>query len=150
MNGEESGFSIRDYLDVRVLRREFPDLRDFWDGNWLRARVLIRDEHSRVEFEEMCLRTDEVRRFLKGLQRVLSGESDTMSLSPSESWWDVRMEKSDQYGHFILRLAARFLPDRAGCSTSHAYEFEIDQTDLKILGKQLSQTLQEYPVVGEP
>jgi hypothetical protein len=150
MSFQESGFSVRNYLEVTVLRYEFPDVKDFWDGNWVRVRVVIQDEHSRVAFENACLRTDEVRRLRDGLQRVLAGKCGTVLLAPRESWWDVGVAKSDEYGHFILRLSARFLRDRDRCSVSHAYEFEIDQTDLRSLENQLSRTLQEYPVIGEP
>lgn len=149
MSQNECGFSIREWLRVTVLGRKSPSRLDYCGGNWLRVQVHIHDNNSQVEFEDACLRTDEIRRLRGAVQGLLEGKNETVSLEPIESKWSITLTKPDGRGHFVVQFTGTFWRRGRACSTEHRYEFGIDQTDLQILEKQLFLILQDYPVVGE-
>ena len=74
------GFSI--WIDDR----EFPDLDDYWDSNWLHIRAVVEASGARVKCDGPILRNtdfDQFRSQLEVLHRSLQGEARLEGLEPN-------------------------------------------------------------------
>src|SRR5207247_1876304 len=58
-----------DSLAVVGIRRAIPAATDYWDGNWLIARVVLRAGHVSADFP-LSIRTEEVATFLAEAARL--------------------------------------------------------------------------------
>lgn len=73
-------------LRLWVRGREFPDARDYWDGNWLNIVAVCSYPGARMELTGSYLRTDEVQRFMQDcarLHRELTGQVRLGTLEPN-------------------------------------------------------------------
>ncbi|NKX17438.1 hypothetical protein HGG75_27600 [Ochrobactrum pseudogrignonense] len=74
-----SGFSL--WIDGR----QFPDVSDFWDGNWLMVRARMEANGARVECEGPVLMTVDIKEFrdqLTAMAASLTGEATLKGLEP--------------------------------------------------------------------
>jgi len=132
-------------VSVSPSRREFPELADYWDGNWVYATISIVAGGFRGEFEAQ-LRTEEFVRFrdeLGPLHNSLVGRAkfDTM-----EEWLSIDIA-GDGKGHFHADCVAIDMP---GTGNRLTFGIDFDQTDLpEILGG-LNAITKAFPVVGAP
>ena len=144
-----TGFRIggeeQEYVQLEILRRAVPDASDYWDGNWLVARITVAVGAFRGAYEAN-VRADELRDFsdeLHRLQHELRGEAmfDTMEEQ-------IKLHcVGDGYGHIQVQGEAC---DEAGVGNRLMFTLAVDQTDLQPTLRHLERALAEYPVRGAP
>ena len=137
------GNAERERVVITVLGREHPSAQDFDDGNWLVARVAVAAGAWSGECRA-SLRSEEFAALLAGvreLERTLRGEA---AFAPLEPWLTLRLE-GDGLGH--VTVSGRADDDVAIGNKLH-FHFELDQTYLGPLIKDLEAVMTEYPVIG--
>ena len=139
------GGSEAEYLDVQILRRSWPEASDYWDGNWLVARVRIAVGAFSGSFEA-SFRTDDLSRFRSEAATLYEELKGAARFSPLEEQLLLEMT-CDKAGHVFVDAQAR---DVAGTGTRIIFELDMDQTELKVLVGQLDAILDNFPVVGSP
>jgi hypothetical protein len=139
IGGEESEF-----LSITVLGRSHPECNDFWDGNWLRARVEIAVGGFRALV--ICdLRSEELRQFHCDLARLQETTRGVAEFFTMERWLFLRVV-GDGRGHVLFQCKVN---DNAGIGNTLSCELNVDQTFVRLFLGQLAIALQVYPVVGE-
>ncbi len=130
-------------LQIWIHGRQFPDLNDYWDGNWLRATVHCKAKGSSVWVSGPIIHLSELHGWLVSTQAMnesLKGEANLDCMEPELS---VSL-KAEGLGH--INMEVNITPDHL--SQDHKYHFEIDQSYLSELIKSCQAILQRYPVRG--
>jgi hypothetical protein len=142
--GKTSG----DFLVVAPTRRKYPDLEDFWDGNWVDASVRIRAGAFRVEYEAQFRMTEfeAFRQQLALLHDRLEGEALFDSL---EHWLEIRVV-GDSKGHLSAKCIARDSCGGADMANTLHFDLSFDQTETPPMLNALDEILRRFPVIGRP
>jgi hypothetical protein len=138
------GTEENEYLTIEVSGRSHPDCTDFWDGNWLRAKVEVASGgfRGRVSGD---LRAEEFSRFYEELSRLRESLRGTAGFATLEGWLSIRVV-GDGRGH--MRFECRIM-DQPGIGNFLTCTFDLDQTFLEPTLLRLRETLDRYPVIGE-
>jgi hypothetical protein len=139
------GRPAADHVCIRPICRERPSSTDYWDGNWLSVEVAIRSGAFRGNYRAN-LRSDELARLLEGLAHLSQNLSGEAALQSMEQWIDLQLV-GDGKGHFHVTGYVRDLP---GTGNRLTFDFEIDQTELGPIVRDLEAILGEFPVKGDP
>jgi len=150
LTGDEQLFFIigkdtSDFLKVEVLDYEHPALSEYWDANWLKAKIKLKIGAFSANYLAQ-LQTTNFREFQNGLETLykdLIGEAQFYSL---EDWLRIKLS-GDGIGHFSLDCQASDFP---GTGSRLEFEMQIDQTEIPLLVRQLSEILERFPVKGKP
>lgn len=142
-------FHIRDMLRVDVWGRQFSDLHDYYDGNWLEVTISARDDQSQVSVSGPNLTLIELADLHLQCLELLAGKRTTTTLSIWEPVLHLRISKIDELGHFelIVSVITESYENPDGASR-HRYYRHIGQSDVQILVKELDAVLLEFPVRG--
>lgn len=124
--------------------RQFPEVEDYHDGNWLRVTAHCSALGASVWAHGALLSVADVAEFGDGCAAMLRGESRSVGLVPFEPELKVSLEVSDSVGHICAQV--EITPDHL--SQSHRFEFEVDQSYLPDIIKQCLEIMQEYPSRG--
>ncbi len=130
-------------LELRLIERMNPTSSDRWDGNWLRARILVRAGGFSADVTA-SLRSDDFPPFrdaVAQLDRTLKGSAEFRTI---ESWLALELE-GDGRGHVELRGE---LVDWPGSENRLHFHIELDQTALAPLLRSLDEVIARFPVVG--
>jgi hypothetical protein len=131
---ELAGFTLA------VLRRQFPDAKDYWDGNWLLVTCTCQASGSFVEAKEPFVRVDEIEMLLKLLEELHSGIQTTCKLNCMEPELSLSFETTQHGGiYFVVQLSPNNIEQ------SHRFRFDIDQSYLPSAINQCRVILQQYP-----
>jgi hypothetical protein len=139
------GHESSDHLSVLVLGRTHPGTTDYWDGNWIRCRIVVRADPFHGEFTG-DLRTDE----LAGLREDLALLSADLAGEIAFANMDGHLAfavTGDGIGHFVVRGEASREP---GSGQVLSFRLLLDQTDLPPILADLERALHRYPVQGDP
>lgn len=127
-----------DRIIVRILRREFPDDHDVWDGNGLIAALDVRVRSFAAQFEGF-LRTDELSDFRTGLERLVETGAGTAELDSMEDTVNLRVRiEGDE-----AEIEGDVTEAPGGWCT---LSFRLYVDDLRPMVKQLAEIEREYPV----
>jgi len=132
-------------ISIWIDGRESPDTDDFWEGNWLNARVLVEARGASVELRHTLIRIDELAAFdaqLQALYRELKGAAVFACL---ESHLAIRLA-GDGRGHFTIEVD---LTPEIGFQR-HWFEFSTDQSYLPEVLAGLERVLKTYEARGTP
>src|SRR6185436_1288811 len=72
-------------LKISILGRQFPDIQDYWDGNWLDVIACCEGDGSRVEVRGPFIHLDELKRWkdeLESFRRTLTGSVELQTIEP--------------------------------------------------------------------
>ncbi|MCK9901172.1 hypothetical protein MXD63_13915 [Frankia sp. Cpl3] len=133
-----------DHVLIRVVGRMFPEVGDYWDGNWLTSPITARLRGFTADLDA-ALRGDELRSFREQLQcvhRKICGRAELVS---TEEWIALNV-LCERNGHLTV---GGELGD--GSATRNKLLFSLpglDQTDLPPLIDALLAVEQRFPVVG--
>jgi hypothetical protein len=139
------GGSDHEYVRVELLGWSSPDSDDYWDGNWLFARVSLAVGGFRGGYQAN-FRTDELDRFLKQLGHLHSKLKGEAVFDTLEGQLRLRCV-GDGRGHIAVTGEAQ---DEAGLGHRLAFTLELDQTQLAPLMNDLTRSLDQFPVRGSP
>ncbi len=135
-----------DHLRIEILGRAHPDASDFWDGNWVNARISARAGGFRGGAVAFLRTTDfaEFRERLQQLYQQLSGEAVFETL---EGWVEVRVI-GDGRGHMETRVS---LTDEPGVGNKLVFTLPgLDQTHIFDAIGHLCEIEDMYPIIGAP
>ena len=130
------------HLKIWVHNRQFPEVYDYWDGNWLNVTVRCRT----VEAHGAILTSPEIHGFAQSCSACLQGSAQVVELRCTEPNLDLSFRKSDNLGHFTGEV--RITPDHM--AERHTYMFDIDQSFLPTIIRQCQDVLATYPIRGKP
>jgi len=132
-------------VEIEVIGRTHPESTDYWDGNWIDAKLKVEIPGYLVEFVAN-LRTDELRGFLDELKimyKTLKGK--------------VELDNMDEYIHFeceinnlghIRWIGKTCYPPGYGAELT--FEFQSNQSYLEQIIRELDAILAVFPVIGNP
>jgi hypothetical protein len=130
-------------FQVWIHERQFEDLQDYWDGNWLRVTVHVGGAGADVWAQGSILHLGELEDWLRQLELMSKTMSGKAELAPMEPNLYARFE-IDKLGHISTQIY--ITPDHM--SQHHEFQEEIDQSYLPGLIRQLRTVLQDYPIRG--
>lgn len=123
-----------------VFGREFEDVNDDWDGNWLRVFARCSAERSTVEAKGAIIHASELARWLKELRESYFSLNGEAVLACMEPYISGKIWLKDGRGEFILNIT----PDHL--FQEHRFTFQIDQSYLRELTFGLEDVLKRFPV----
>ena len=125
--------------------REFPESKDYYDGNWLRVTAYCGASGASVWAQGAILMVTDIAGFGHQCAKMLGGDGKLAALDPWEPELKVSLEVSDGLGH--IRSQVEITPDYL--LQAHRFEFEIDQSYLPGIIRQCSEIVKEYPIRGQ-
>jgi hypothetical protein len=138
------GSERTEHLRIEVVRRLHAERTDYWDGNWIEARIVLRAGGFRATVAASLRTTDftDFRGRLESLHRTLRGDAEFATL---EQWVALRLS-GDGFGHFTIHGELR---DQPGSGNVLAFELPgLDQTDLQPLLDSLLRIEAAFPTLG--
>jgi hypothetical protein len=132
-------------VSLWVVSRQFPNIDDYWDGNWLEARVRVEALGATVEATGTWLRTDEIAAFaeqLACLRRDLHGTAELLCMEPT---FNMKLAAGDLGD---VEMTVQVTPDHL--TQSHRFVFNIDQTFLAAGVAGCLGIIDRFPVRGAP
>ncbi len=144
-------FHIRDgsdeHLAVEVLAREHPDKSDYWDGNWLTARVEVACGPFSGSYQA-ALRAEEFVHFRDQLERLVEDhEAPPAEFESMEPWLRFSVHRSDRHGH--MRVTGRAQTEPFFDSHNIFYfVLELETRFLPATLEELGKVIEEFPVIG--
>jgi hypothetical protein len=130
-------------LQIWVHGRQFPDLHDYWDGNWLRVTAHCGGTGTSVFTTGSIIHLPELDRWrseAEDLSKDLRGEA---KLSCMESFLSASL-KSGSLGHITMEVS--ITPDHM--TQRHWFRFEIDRSYLTFFIRQCRNILEAHPIRG--
>lgn len=134
----------RERITLDVRGRGHPEADDYWDGNWLRTEIHVEVGSWRGRILDE-LRVDEFERFLPEVRRLHTELEAIAEFAAMDGRLFLRLV-GDGSGHIKVEGEAT---DNPGYGNELSFRFELDQTFLPQLIRDLEDLLSEYPVVGE-
>jgi len=146
INSEKIGFILgkenSDYLQILVDNYAYPDSNDFWDGNWINVRIVIRVGAFNGSYKAQLRNVDflDFNNELKNLYQNLDGFANFHCL---EDYLQIKI-KGDSLGHFSADCIATDNPGIYGNKLEFTLEF--DQTEIHSMTKMIDDLLNEFPI----
>jgi len=136
-----------EHLAVEVLAREHPDKSDYWDGNWLTAKVDVASGPFRGSYQA-ALRAEEFVHFRDQLERLVEDhEAPPAEFESMEPWLRFSVHRSDRHGH--MRVTGRAQTEPFFDSHNIFYfVLELEQSFLPVTLEELGKVIGEFPIVG--
>lgn len=132
-------------LSSWVHDRQYPDIDDYWDGNWLSVTARVETNGARVEAQGPFIRNDEIVSFGKGLSKLNATLHGVAQLNCMEPELHISL-KATSLGRIVVAIS--LTPDHL--NQSHTFEFDLDQTYLPPLIASCEAIVTKYPVRGTP
>jgi hypothetical protein len=133
-----------EHIVVRVLGRERSEAKDYWDGNWVDARVRVAAGGFRGELGG-ALRTEGFVRLRNQLRLLGDDPAGNAKFETMEDWLSIAIV-GDGKGHFHAACAA------VDVRTANRLTFglDFDQAELPEILCGLDAVCEAWPVVGKP
>lgn len=131
-------------LELWVHGYEFPQLSDYWDGNWLRVTAHCGGAGASVWVSGALVRNVDLSGWADQCDAVREGTANVAELAPLEPALKVTVQPTDGLGHVSVKV--EITPDHM--TQRHSFEFTSDQTYLPELSKSCRAIVHAYPVRG--
>jgi hypothetical protein len=132
-------------LRMSVHARQYPDLYDFWDGNWLNVACDCIAPGSQVRADGPFIHLSEIAVLLEKIKLLNSRSATEAKIQFIEPTLKLEF-KMDSKGHIDFHV--HLTPDHM--NQSHSYLFEIDQSYLPDAILQCQSILQNFPLRDAP
>jgi hypothetical protein len=132
-----------DFLAITLLGRSHWETTDYWDGNWVRAAVVVQAGGFRGSVAGE-VRTDELAQFYDQLRRLQQSLEGTATFETMEGWLSIRAS-GDGMGHMEFRCSVR---DEPGIGNTLECTLATDQTCTRTTLAELHSAIQAFPVIG--
>jgi hypothetical protein len=130
-------------LRLWIVNRQFPDNQDYWDGNWLDVRAIVKRGTTSVQATGTILHLGDISRFLAELKTLSADLVGTASLSPLEP--NLKAVLSGD-GRGQIQCVIQATPDHL--AESHEFRDGFDQTFLPTIIGACRSILEQYPIRG--
>jgi hypothetical protein len=131
-------------LKIWIHHRQFPDLEDYWDGNWLVATAQAAADGAYVTVVGPFLHLGEFRQWLGELEQLhatLSGQAELPTMEPN-----LRVTLiAGTLGAITAEI--EITPDHS--AQEHHFSVQLDQSFLPQICSSIRGLLKTYPIVGE-
>jgi hypothetical protein len=131
-------------LRLWIQGRQFPDIHDYWDGNWLLVLAECKSLASQVWAQGPILHLSELVHWsaaLENLSATVEGEAELACMEPNLRA-KVSLDRLGR-GELAVNIAQDHLREQ------HTFKFDFDQSYLSGLIRQLGHVLAEYPIRGD-
>ncbi len=150
MKLEELGKFGAPDIEIGALRfwihdRQFPEMDDFWDGNWVNATVHCSAKGAEVRIQGPFLHLPELKKWAEDCQQMYATLSGHAHLECMEPELDVKMEMAPT-GH--VKMTVNITPDNL--DQNHQFDFSIDQSYLPSVVRGCNTVLEKFPIRGVP
>jgi hypothetical protein len=135
-----------DCIVLTFLGRTHAGASDFWDGNWLRAR-LTATVRGFVGDVTADLRVDELADFRAQLERLYEVVEADAAFETMERWLDLQFH-GDGLGH--IEVTGEMYNQAGQMGDSLRFRLEIDRTYLPSIIDALQAVETEWPILGRP
>jgi hypothetical protein len=133
-------------LKIWVHGRQFPDARDYWDGNWLSSTARCDGAGSCVEATGHFLHLGEIQKWKESLAEFSRSLTGSVELPTIEPTLRVKIEATgSRTGH--LKCLVEITGDHM--NEHHRFSLDSDQSYLPGLMAQLGAVLRKYPIKNE-
>ena len=132
-------------LQIWIHGRQFPDLDDYWDGNWLNVTAHCESNHAGVWVSGNLIHLSEIDHLKTSatkLYKELKGKAALPCLEPELS---VEFKAC---GLGKIDMIVNITPDPR--YQKHKFLFEIDQSYLPALISSCNTILKAYQIKGKP
>lgn len=123
----------------------YPGSVDYWDGNWLEARVHAKTEGFVADYP-LLIRAEEVLAFLEELWPLYEDLHGEAKFDTLEGQLYLGLKIVDALGHVGVRVEARH---PIGTGAELCFDFETDQTFLHGTLREVEEVANAFPVRGE-
>ena len=137
--------SDSEFVEVTLVGRTIPDATDFWDGNWLNARVRVSSHGLRGSVDAQ-LRVDELRALIADLTELYRTLAGQVEFWPMEPHLKLTFQMGEGEG---LAVFVELQPDLADPARM-MFELRVDQKSIPGIIAQLAADLEPFPQVGQP
>jgi hypothetical protein len=139
------GNQVGDTIRITQFRRAHPECEDFWDGNWVNCEIEIQAGRFKGAVPA-CLRTEEFRDWLAGLESVYSTLDGVATYQTLEAWMVIEVRAND-LGHVSVQ---GHVIDAHVDGNRLCFQIATDQIMLKRTIGSVKRFLKRYPVLGQP
>jgi hypothetical protein len=129
-------------LRIWVHGYQFPDLTDYWDGNWLRCTAHCAEAGASVRVTGAILETVSFFRFGRELADVYKRLEGQATLASHEPELKVELRAIGRKGD--VEIVVEITPDHR--TQIHRFSLTSDQSFLPEMIRQCNQLLDRYPV----
>ena len=130
-------------LQIWVHNRQFPDLVDYWDANWINVNVHCGGQGASVWVNGNIIHLSEIFGFLQGAEQLFKELNGKAELHCMEPYLLVELEAKK---HGQIEMTVNITPDNL--SQKHEFLFNIDQSYLPNLILECKEVLEKYPIKG--
>jgi hypothetical protein len=131
-------------LSIWIHGRQFPEAKDYWDGNWLNVSVCCEALGATVWTAGPILMTSDINTWREQCEKLLDRMDGEASLQPLEPNLEVNLRSTDRHGHVLMRV--EITPNHM--EQEHRFDFSIDQSFVTELISQCDGILKEFPIRG--
>ncbi|MBN2225353.1 MAG: hypothetical protein JW765_11790 [Deltaproteobacteria bacterium] len=137
----------KSFFVLKALEREFPDINDYWDGNWILFSVSLVMPGLSVEITDPCIRVDELEAFLLELRSFALGHLNAVESSFREPVVSIGVQTPEPGEDDLLaRIEINVFTDDGVAGTVAEMDLRHDSLDLFIRG--IEDILRDYPVLA--
>lgn len=137
----------KSFFLLRAVGREFPDINDYWDGNWILFTVSLVMPGLSVEVTDPCIRVDELEAFLLELRSFSLGHLNAVESSFREPVVSIGVQAPEPGEEDLLaRIEVNVFTDDGVAGTTAEMDLTNDSLDLFIRG--IEDILRDYPVLA--
>jgi hypothetical protein len=142
------GFKDRkSFFLLQAVGREFPDINDYWDGNWVLFTVSLVMPGLSVEIVDPCIRVDELEAFLLELRSFALGHLNAVESSFREPVVSIGVQAPEPGEEDLLaRIEINLFTDDGVAGTTAEMDLTHDSLDIFIKG--VEDILRDYPVLA--
>lgn len=126
-------------LKIWTHGRQFPELTDDWDGNWLNISAMCTAQGAQVTVKGPILHLSDVSRLLEECEAMYETLDGSASLACMEPNLRVQLKATSRGG---ISVTVEITPDHL--SQWHKFEFEMDQTYLPSIISECKNVLAHY------
>jgi hypothetical protein len=127
-----------------IHNRQFPDAKDFWDGNWVNTTVYCSAKGANVWVEGPILHLSELKKWTDDCQKMYDSLSGGAELNCMEPHLYIKMS-IDKTGQIEMQVDIT----ADNLCQMHKFKFSIDQSYLpRMIGKS-KEVLDKFPLREE-
>ena len=134
--------SENESLRIEIIQRNSPDSKDYWDGNWLRSKIIISVDGFKGSYNTN-LHVDDFKRFHSDLIRLKNNAISKVEFHTMEEGICLK-GKLDFSGNMQWEGVAMSEPGR----NSLSFFLASDNQLISSLIQTLEADLENYPLVG--
>lgn len=133
-------------LSILVHGYEFPDIQDYWGGNWLEVDVWCESQGKRVGFSgRPCLRVSELAQFRRELKKLAKQRRDTAGLKPLEPYLGVKIRREAITDRISVSVSMRLKQSK----DIHSFQFTCDVQQVNGWIGEINAVLKAFPQRGD-